>query len=61
MKECMKLQSKSRTGITIRDDKNECDQIKLAIKIADLIRLKSKVKNRCASNREIIGMEESPL
>lgn len=57
----MKPQSKSRTGITIRDDKNECHQIKLAIKITDLIRLKSKVKNRCETNREIIDMEESPF
>lgn len=42
----MKPQSKSRTGITIREDKNECHQTKLAIKIADLIRLKSKVKEQ---------------
>jgi len=34
----MKHQSKSRTGIPIRDDKKECDQIKLVIKIADLRR-----------------------
>lgn len=46
MRVCTKPQSKSRTEIPIRDDKNGCEQIKLVIRMADLRNLKSKGKGQ---------------